>query len=173
MNIDIKTILIFTGINLIYVTGSCLKDIARQKLPKKWSATIATLTYMYYVIVLKALVDIPTEWAIIGTGISNFLGDIIGRVISEQIIPRGVICYRFTICKDRKDIETINNYLEENDLGYKWESAHSLHKDYLCYQVYTKNKEQDKAIEALLVLHKIKQYNRTESKNTISIEEDK
>lgn len=168
ININLKIIITFTLLNLVYVTGGCLKDIARQKLPKKWSAIIATLTYMYYVIVLKTLVDIPTEWAIIGTGISNFLGDLIGRIISEHLIQRGVICYRFTICNDREDINDINKYLEENDLGYKWEAAHSLHKEYLCYQVYTKNKEQDKLIEALLVLHRINTYNRTESKNNIN-----
>lgn len=169
INIDLKIIITFTLLNLVYVTGGCLKDIARQKLSKKWSAIIATLTYMYYVIVLKTLVDIPTEWAIIGTGISNFLGDIIGRIISEHLIPRGVVCYRFTINKDRTDIDEINNYLETHNFGYKWEGAHSLHNEYLCYQVYTQNKEEDRSIEALMTLHNIDKYNKSESKNTINL----
>jgi uncharacterized protein YebE (UPF0316 family) len=169
INIDLKIIITFTLLNLVYVTGGCLKDIARQKLSKKWSAIIATLTYMYYVIVLKTLVDIPTEWAIIGTGISNFLGDIIGRIISEHLIPRGVVCYRFTINKDRADIDEINNYLETHNFGYKWEGAHSLHNEYLCYQVYTQNKEEDRSIEALMTLHNIDKYNKSESKNTINL----
>ena len=168
INIDLKIIITFTLLNLVYVTGGCLKDIARQKLSKKWSAIIATLTYMYYVIVLKTLVDIPTEWAIIGTGISNFLGDIIGRIISEHLIPRGVVCYRFTINKDRTDIDEINNYLETHNFGYKWEGAHSLHNEYLCYQVYTQNKEEDRSIEALMTLHNIDKYNKSESKNIIN-----
>ena len=169
INIDLKIIITFTLLNLVYVTGGCLKDIARQKLSKKWSAIIATLTYMYYVIVLKTLVDIPTEWAIIGTGISNFLGDIIGRIISEHLIPRGIVCYRFTINKDRTDIDEINNYLESHNFGYKWEGAHSLHNEYLCYQVYTQNKEEDRSIEALMTLHNIDKYNKSESKNTINL----
>lgn len=169
INIDLKIIITFTLLNLVYVTGGCLKDIARQKLSKKWSAIIATLTYMYYVIILKTLVDIPTEWAIIGTGISNFLGDIIGRIISEHLIPRGIVCYRFTINKDRTDIDEINNYLETHNFGYKWEGAHSLHNEYLCYQVYTQNKEEDRSIEALMTLHNIDKYNKSESKNTINL----
>ena len=172
ININLKIIITFTLLNLVYVTGGCLKDIARQKLPKKWSATIATITYMYYVIVLKALVEIPTEWAIIGTGISNFLGDIIGRIVSEHLIPRGIVCYRFTLNKNRKDIQEINQYLENNNFGYKWEPAYSLHNEYVCYQVYTKNKDDDKRIEALLILHKIDKYNKTESKNILNIDKE-
>ena len=167
ININLKTIITFTLLNLIYVAGGCLKDISRQKLSKRWSAIISTLTYMYYIIVLKTIVDIPTDVAIIGTGISNFLGDYIGRIIGEKLIPRGIICYRFTICRDRKDIDEINKYLEDNNFGYKWENAHSLHKEYLSYQIYTQNKKEDKQIESLLILHNIDKYNKSETKNNI------
>ena len=166
--LNIDKILLFTGMNLIYVLLGVGKDVFRQTAPKKWSATIACVTYSFYVIVVKAIVGVPTEVAIIGTAISNFLGDYFGRMICEWILPRGVVCYRFTINKDRADIDEINNYLETHNFGYKWEGAHSLHNEYLCYQVYTQNKEEDRSIEALMTLHNIDKYNKSESKNIIN-----
>lgn len=169
---NLNKILIFTGMNLIYVLLGTGKDIFRQKAPKKWSATIACITYSFYVIVVKAIVNVPTEVAIIGTAISNFLGDYFGRMICEWILPRGIVCYRFTLNKNRQDINEINKYLENNNFGYKWEPAYSLHNEYVCYQIYTKNKDDDKQIEALLILHKIDKYNKTESKNILNIDKE-
>lgn len=40
---------------------------------------------------------------------------------------------------------------------------------YLSYQIYTKNKDEDKQIENLLIEHKIDKYNRTETKNTANL----
>jgi len=163
--IELKELLIFTSLNLIYCLLSVFKDILRQRGTRNQSAWMSTFTYATYILVIKRITNSSTEVAIIGTMISNFLGDYLGRWIIEYFIPRQVICYRYTICKDRSDIENIIDFLENNDLGYKYENAHSRHKEYLSFQVYTKDKEEDKLVENMLNEHNIIHYNRGESRN--------
>ncbi len=164
INIETKQLLIFTGINLCYCILGVFKDILRQRGTKIQSSTVSAICYAFYAIVVSQIAHLPLEVSIIGIIISNLVGDFIGRTLVEYIIPRGLVCYRFTIDKKYDKIDDINEFLEKEDLGYKWEAAHSLHNEYLCYQVYTHSKEQDRLVESLLTLNKIENYNRMEGK---------
>ena len=165
-NISIIQIGIFTAINLIYCVANVIKDVLRQKGTRRQSALMSAISYSIYIVVVKRVAEVSYSTAIIGTILSNLIGDYLGRVIAENLIPRGIVCYRFTVCKDKTGLDKINEYLENNDLGYKWEEAHSLHNDYLSYQIYTKDKNEDKLIENLLIENKIDKYNRSETKNS-------
>lgn len=171
LQINISQLLTFTGLNLIYVILGVIKDVTRVKGSKKQSSISATITYGFYVFIITKIVSVPLEIAITGTMISNLIGDYLGRSIIEKFLPRGTVCYRFTICKDKEGVNQINSYLEKENLGYKWENAYSLHKEYLSYQIYPNNKQEDKLVESLLILYKIDKYNRTETKSTINFKE--
>lgn len=133
INKEIQNFIVYFGINLLYIILNCIKDIFRQKGTRTQSMIIATISSTVYVILIKKLVDMDYIIIIIGTILANMLGDRLGRVIGEYLIPRGIVCYRFTICKERDDLNNINTFLEDNNFGYKWENAHSLHKEYLLF----------------------------------------
>lgn len=153
-NINWTMFLYFVILNLIYVIMNTISSILCIKGSKGVSSIASAICYGFYTIVLKTIVGCDTFTTVVGTIISNIVGRYLGMWLSPIFIGRPIVSYKFTIFRDEPYIEDLFNRLEELDLGdyisWHYVKCQDTISKWYKFTIYSKDKDGDKFVEALL-----------------------
>lgn len=162
---NIWSFIVFFLLNLIYVILGCLKDILRQKGTKSQSSNMSALCYGFYIIILKQISGTDMLSCVLGTIISNKVGDYLGRIIADKIKPRPCTSFEITLSdqkEGKKLITMFNQYLLKYNMGYFVQDGHKPGRKYSVFKVYTKDTLEDKLVLKFIDTHKIRHWHIVE-----------
>lgn len=175
---NIKSFIIFFIFNLIYVILNTIKNISsvksnpRDKKAKAKSSRISTVCYMWYTIILKQIAQIDLLSSILGTGLSNYIGNYLGISLSKSIIERPTVHYIITMSDKNEGQDTINKVIKEivqADLSYNICDSYKLDinlnhcKEFKTITIFPKNDKEDKFLDNLVEKYNLHYIDRRES----------
>lgn len=182
VTIWILKFILFTILNLIYVVGNTLKSLmtnAADPEDKKAiadSSNASAWVYAFYTIVVKQMVGCDVFTTVVGTYISNKIGNGIGILLSPRFIARKCIKHRVSIAhKYEEELKNFNydlwqlkcqGILKYNHHTEMSESKEDFNKKVYFeeFKIWTLDTEADKKIQELIDKYGLKHKEMTQSK---------
>lgn len=146
-----KIILAFFIAQFINVVLSTLKSVITIKGGKNWAAISNAVAYGFNTIVIKSLVDVDMEVAVIITIVTNLIGVYFGLSIIER--TRKDQLWKITVTIQTIELKAFKHDLLSKDISFityetKWD-------DYKVVDIFSKHKADSKVIKEVFKSYKV------------------
>lgn len=147
-----QIILAFFVAQFVNVVLSTLKSVITIKGGKNWAALASAVAYGFNTIVIKSLVEVSMEVALIVTFVTNLIGVYFGLFIIEKL--RKDQLWKITVTVPADEFEEFKKELKNKSISFityatKWE-------EYTVVDIFSKQRAESKVIKQIFASFNVK-----------------
>jgi uncharacterized protein YebE (UPF0316 family) len=147
-----KIVLAFFIAQFINVVLSTLKSVITIKGGKNWAALANAVSYGFNAIVIKSLVEISLEVALIVTFVTNLIGVYFGLWVIEKL--RKDQLWKITVTVPSQELKEFKKELSKNEVSFI--TYETQWNEYTVIDIFSKQKADSKIVKEIFKLFNVK-----------------